>query len=167
MSPVVRFLLIAASYLAACFRAGCALLLGVLCVIHSQPSELLRIADSPDLKHLMAMIAVSSEFTAVLALLPAMPVIVYSERRGMRSFWFYTYAGALIGPVSYLLYLSIVTLPEPNEALRALASSFAFPGWGIWLLTAFSGFFGGLVYWLMAGRSAGIQRAPASLQARS
>jgi hypothetical protein len=35
-----------------------------------------------------------------------------------------------------------------------LAHNFAFPGRGIWLLTAFSGFFGGLVYWLMAGRSA-------------
>jgi hypothetical protein len=94
------------------------------------------------------------------------------RRRGrdgpwVRSFWFYTYAGALIGPVSYLLYVGTVTLPEPNEALRVLAHSFAFPGWGIWLLTAFSGFFGGLVYWLMAGRSAGIQRTRATLQARS
>jgi hypothetical protein len=166
MSAVVRILLIAASYLAASFGAGCALSLGVLCVIRAQSSELLRIADSPDLKLLIAMIAVSSEFTAVLALLPAMPVIVYSERRGMRSFWFYTYTGALIGPVSYLLYLGIVTLPEPNEALRVLAHSFAFPGWGMWLLTAFSGFFGGLVYWLMAGRSAGIQRTRATPRAR-
>ena len=85
----------------------------------------------------------------------------------MRSFWFYTYAGALIGPVSYLLYVGILTLPKPNDALRVLAHSFAFPGWGIWLLTAFSGFFGGLVYWFMAGRSAGIQRTRATLQARS
>jgi hypothetical protein len=164
MSLVVRILLIVASYLAACFGAGCALVLGVLCVIRSQSSELVRIAESPDLKHLVAMIAVSSEFIAILALLPAMPVIVYSERRGTRSFWFYTYAGALIGPVSYLLYLGIVTFPEPNEALRTLAHSFAFPGWGIWLLATFSGFFGGLVYWLMGGRGAGIQRTSATLQ---
>jgi hypothetical protein len=139
----------------------------MLCVIRAQSGEALSIPDSPEVKFLMAMIAVSSEFPAFLALLPAMPVIVYSERRGMRSFWFYTYAGALIGPVSFLLYLGIVTLPEPSKALRALARSFAFARWGIWLLTVFSGFFGGLIYWLMAGRGAGIQRAHATLQARS
>jgi hypothetical protein len=85
----------------------------------------------------------------------------------MRSIWFYTYAGALVGPMSYVLYVGIVTLPERNEALRVLADSFAFPRRAIWLLTAFSGFFGGLVYWLMAGRSAGIQRTRATPQARS
>jgi hypothetical protein len=124
----------------------------------------LGIADSLDLKLLIALITVPSEIIAVLALLPAMPVIVCSERRGIRSFWFYTYAGALTGPVSYFLYLAIIALPEPNKAIQVLADSFAFPGWGMWLITSFSGFFGGLVYWLMAGRSAGIQRTRAVLR---
>jgi hypothetical protein len=167
MSPVIRILLIAASYLAASLGAGCALSLGMLYLSRSQSGELLRVAASPDLNILMVVIAVSSEVIAVLALLPAMPVIVYSERRGVRSFWFYAYAGALIGPMSYLLFVGISTLSEPNKALGVLAHSLAFPGWGIWLLTAFSGFFAGLIYWLMAGRSAGIQRTCATLPARS
>lgn len=166
MIPVVRILLIAASYLAACFGAGCALLVGAFCIIRAQSSEMLRIADSLDLTLLMAVIGVS-EFIAVFALLPAMPVIAYSERRGVRSFWFYTYAGALIGPLGYLLYVGVITLSDPNEALRALARSFMLPGSGIWLLTTFSGFFGGVTYWLLAGRSAGIQRTRATLQVRS
>src|SRR6267378_5190941 len=95
MSPGVRILLIAASYLAASFGAGCALSLGMLCLIRSQSSELLRIVDSPDLKLLMAMIAVSSGFTAVLALLAAMPMILGATRDALflvlhvcrRTYW--------------------------------------------------------------------------------
>jgi hypothetical protein len=159
MNLVLRILLIAASYLAASFVAGCAALLGALFVM----GEPLHIASSSDRGLLIVMIAVSSEFTAVSALLPAMPAIAYAERRGIRSFRFYTYAGALIGPVSCVIYANIGMLPELNEALRMLANSFAFPL--LWLITAVSGFLGGLVYWLMAGRSVGIQRAHATLRA--
>jgi len=127
-------------------------MLGMLYVDRAQSSEPLHL---PPLDLFMAVIAVSSEFVAVLALLPTIPLIVYSERRGMRSFWFYAIAGALIGPVSFLLLT------------RALAHSFVFPGWETCLLTAFSGLFGGLIYWLMAGRSAGIRPTRATLQARS
>ena len=167
MTPVVRVFVIALSYLAASLGAGCALSLWVFFEIRLSSSELFHIPESHDLKGLIAMIAVSSQFTAVLGLAPALPAIVYSERRRVRSFWSYAYGGALIGLLSYVLYFAVLTLPEPTQALQVLRHSFAFPGWGIWLLTPFSGFSGGIVYWLVAGRNAGIQRASAITQSSS
>lgn len=159
MAPVVRVLVIVLSYLLASFGAGCTSLLWLFFAIRISTSELLRIPNLLDLKGFLALIMVSTEFTAVLGLAPSLLAIVYSEHRRMRSFWFYAYGGAMIGLLSCALYLAVLTLADPAQAPPALGYFFAFPGWGMWLLSAFSGFSGGIVYWLLAGRNAGLQRA--------
>lgn len=145
-----RILLIAGSYLCACLAAGSTISLLFVGLILSHGS--FDLISPPALKALAAAIAVSSGFGAVLGLLPALPAIVYSERRGVRSFWFYTYGGSMIGLLSYSLFLGAFTRPEPDEVFRG----FTFPHVGVWLMVACAGFLAGLVYWLMAGRSAAV-----------
>jgi hypothetical protein len=150
------------SYLAASLSAGC--VLSLLLAMLFGPEDLLRTANLLGLKRLTAMTALFSGFSATLGLLPALAAIVYSERRGVRSFWFHTYAGALVGTMSYLLFLGILTFPEPKDTFLVLSHSLGFPAVGVWLVTTTAGFLGGLVYWVLAGRSAGILRVrPASL----
>jgi hypothetical protein len=155
MATVVRTIVVVLSYLAASLGAGCVLALWIAVLLFQDVAP--HKTDVNDMKLLMLMPVVMSESAAVLGLLPAIPAIIYSERKSVRSLWFYLYGGALVGIASYLLYLGILVSPEPGEALSVLRHSMSFPAWGMWLAVSLSGFFGGFVYWLARGRRAGVR----------
>ncbi|WP_407155653.1 hypothetical protein [Bradyrhizobium sp. STM 3557] len=147
------------SYLAASLVAGSILFLWLSLTISIHSGKLFLFPVSYDLKGLLIVIAVSSELAAVLGLLPALPTIIYSEQRGIRSFWFHAYGGALIGLGAYLQYLMVLALPDLAQVFDLLENSFAFPGYGMWLATALSGFCGGAMYWILVGRNKVVRRA--------
>jgi hypothetical protein len=106
-------------------------------------------------------ISANLEGTGTLALLAATHSAIFAapfvaaacligERGRIRSVVFYMLAGVLIALAGFLAQYSSEVAGQPtivnNYALKAY-------------LTA--GFFGGLVYWLLAGRSAGSAFAPA------
>lgn len=145
------------SYLVASLAAGCVLSVWLFFVVRFSSGKLLHVPGSGELSFLAASIVVSSELAAVFALWPALLAIVYSEKRRVRSFWLYAYGGALIGLLSFAIYFLVLALPEPTQVVPLLVRTFDFPVWGVWLLMMLSGFFGGAMYWLIAGRNAGIR----------
>jgi hypothetical protein len=164
MTTLIRVLVISLAYFSASLAVGCILSVWLFFAIRFSSGELLHIPDSRELKGFIGSIVVSSEFVALLGLGPALPAIVYSEKRNVWSFWFYAYGGALIGLLSFAIYSIALALPEPTQVLLRLLHSFDFPAWGMWLLTTLSGFVGGAVYWLIAGRNAGLRRVGAPSQ---
>lgn len=152
MTYLVRALVISLTYLVASLAAGCAFSLWLFFVVRFSSAELLYVPGSRDLIGLAASIVVSSELVAVFSLGAALPAIVYSEKKHVRSFWPYCYGGALIGLFGFALYYLAQALPGSTQILL---KSFEFPAWGNWLATTLSGFVGGTVYWLVAGRHAG------------
>jgi hypothetical protein len=150
---------IALSYLASSLVAGSILFLWLSLTISIHSGKLFLFPGAYGLKGLFVMIAVASELTAVLGLVPALPAIIYSERRGVRSFWFHAYGGALIGLGAYFLYLMVLALPDPAQVFDLLENSFVFPGYGMWLATALSGFCGGIMYWILVGRNKVVRHA--------
>jgi hypothetical protein len=155
MVTLVRTIVAGLSYLAASLGAGCVLALWVAFLLLQDEAP--HVISVDDMKRLMLMPVVLSVSAAVLGLLPAIPAIIYSERKSMRSLWFHLYGGALVGIAGYLLYLGILVSPEPSATLGVLRHSMSFPALGMWLAVGLSGFFGGFIYWLIRGRRAGIR----------
>jgi hypothetical protein len=101
---------------------------------------------------------------AGLALVPATLAIIYAEAKRLRSATFYVTAGVVIATVCFgvvqvargNLKISDVSFAPDRIAGIALV--------GLYLCVV--GVIGGLVYWLIAGRSAGAWRAPAGGQPR-
>jgi hypothetical protein len=75
-------------------------------------------------------------FVALFAALPAAIVISWGEFRAWRMWWYYAIAGSVIGAV--------------------LGKMFIPPHWFVWLGLGF-GPVSGLIYWAVAGRTAGPQ----------
>jgi hypothetical protein len=77
-------------------------------------------------------------FVSIFAALPAALVVSLGEFRSWRMWWYYAIAGSAIG--------------------ATLGKMFAPPEWFLWLGLGF-GPVSGLVYWVVAGRSAGMENA--------
>ena len=94
---------------------------------------------------------------ALFAALPAAAVIVYAESESYRTLRFYAGAGAMTGAVAPLGWsLLLISLSPAGwrfptaEAVTAMAIAVA-------LFTA-GGLIGGMTYWAIAGRTAGITK---------
>jgi hypothetical protein len=96
----------------------------------------------------------------LVAGIPAVHFIDIAEARGLRSPVLYGAAGALIAmvPMAVLVLLAGGGRSNPHGL-----------GWLLMptLISGVDGLIGGLVYWLVAGRSAGTSRAPEAPSASS
>jgi hypothetical protein len=94
-------------------------------------------------------------YVAILALLPAILGIIYAERTGARSIFFYAAGGVFVGIVSYGLYAIVLILSAGTAKGFFGGSNAAQVTISLILLFGAPGFVGGLMYWLIAGRNAG------------
>jgi hypothetical protein len=92
---------------------------------------------------------------AIFAILPSIPGIIYAERIHARSIFFYASGGVLVGWVSYGLYALLLIL-EAGTTKGFIRDGEQVTFWlTLNLLFGGPGLVGGLVYWLVAGRTAG------------
>jgi hypothetical protein len=93
----------------------------------------------------------ATSFVGATATLPALVLIVFSEAARMRSLLYYGVAGALVGLAAYF---------GSDISARLENTTDVVPVGHALQLAAAAGIFGGLVYWLIAGRRAGAWRDP-------
>lgn len=94
------------------------------------------------LRSAYVVIAQGVVITSGLTLLPALAFIIVGEVARIRSLLYYMIAGGAALPLA------------PMIASYAAAAEVTFPGGAFWQIAATAGFFGGFVYWLIAGRTA-------------
>lgn len=158
--PLDRTLVLLGGYAGACIAAALALLLvyaigyagGVSSMVGPRASGGAERLGGLSMATLMA-----SVYVGVFALPSTLPVIIYTERKGVRSPLFYGIAGAVSALVALGVYLVVFLLAgaPPKEIFR---SAKLLAGWLV--LFGVPGLAGGLTYWLIAGRTAGERRTP-------
>ncbi|MGD9866980.1 MAG: hypothetical protein AB7U38_03165 [Hyphomicrobiales bacterium] len=139
--PVDRFLVVAGGYLAPVIGPL------FLAAAVAMPLALVNQEMSSELVYLAWIWTWFSGMFALAAMLPAAPALVYAERKAIRSLRIYAAGGAVLAPLSGLVYgLLFAGLdfqkPAPSIALA-------------WAALAAAGAVYGLIYWLIAGRRAG------------
>ena len=92
----------------------------------------------------------ATSFVGAAAFLPALILVVVGEAMRLRSVLYYGFAGAAVGLASYF---------GSNVELRLESTTDIAPVGHPLELAAAAGIVGGVVYWLIAGRSAGGSRA--------
>lgn len=151
--PLDRGLVIIGGYAGASLAAGLALLLGFAIgrQLSGSPISALR-PSAADLGLFPMAVIMAAVYIGLLALLPALPVLIYAERNRVRSPLFYAIAGAAAGATALGIYLAAFLLSgaPPREILH---SAGLVAGWVA--LVGGPGLVGGLAYWLIAGRAAG------------
>lgn len=101
----------------------------------------------------LSLVPFAAVFVALFSFLPALAVIIHSERNAQRGARYYARSGAFVGLAAFAIYL-VLALVRAGRALDAEIGILAFIG-------APAGALCGLVYWMIAGRSAGIARRAA------
>jgi hypothetical protein len=145
MALIGRLFVILFAFLAACFAAG---LVVVGAVLFPEFGDLG--AGPVDERAFDVMIGVGFIFISGFALLPAMIIAAVTEAFSIRSALAYAVGGALVGLACYL-----GLVPFDPETLR-------FEGIvrrHLEIMTG-AGIVAGLVYWMIAGRTAGAWRQP-------
>jgi len=145
MALIGRLFVILFAFLAACFAAG---LVVVGAVLFPEFGDLG--AGPVDERAVDVMIGVGFIFISGFALLPAMIIAAVTEAFSIRSALAYAVGGALVGLACYL-----GLVPFDPETLR-------FEGIvrrHLEIMTG-AGIVAGLVYWMIAGRTAGAWRQP-------
>lgn len=102
-------------------------------------------------------------FAGCHVFLPACVAIVVTEFRGKRDWLSYALAGAMVGIVAVSLRPWCIwhaSEPGPMGPQPAIDSAFSDPGFIISIVGC--GIVGGIAYWLVAGRRAGLWRKPVS-----
>jgi hypothetical protein len=145
MSLIGRIFVILFGFLAACFVAG---MIVVGAVLYPELSDL----DSGmiDQSAINIVLGFGFIFLSGFALLPALLVVLLTEAFNIRSVLAYAVGGAIVGAACYL-----GLVPFDTETLR-------FDGIirrHLEIMTG-AGIVAGLVYWLIAGRTAGAWREP-------
>src|SRR3974390_1176741 len=145
MALIVRLFVIALGFLAACLVAG---LIIVTAVLFPEFSDLG--AGPVDQGVFQILVAFGFIFISGFALLPAAIIALITEAFSIRSVLAYAIGGAAVGAACYL---SLVPYdPDPwrfNGIVRRHME----------IMTG-AGIVAGLVYWMIAGRSAGAWREP-------
>jgi hypothetical protein len=147
MAVLARVMMVIVAYILACVAASIVLTIGTLAPHWDEISQLG--AQSPDLQSiaLWSVVAVSSGGIAIIALVPALLVIVLAEGLALRSIVVYgVLGGALALVMSY--GLDFACFFGPQDGLVAHQRE----------VLAAAGIAGGLVYWLFAGRKAGFRK---------
>jgi hypothetical protein len=142
MSLVARLFVIFFSLVLAIIAAGLALALGVMV-----PDFVTVTTDPVEHFTFFAVQFFATGFVGFVAFVPALVLIAIAETFDIRSIFYYTIAGAAIGLFAY--YGSNISVALENTTDLPPVS------FGLQLVAA-SGIIGGFVYWLFAGRKAGL-----------
>jgi hypothetical protein len=153
---------IAGGYLAACIAAGFTLGLSALVLPYVgaalEGRGQLDLPPLPSLLYAWLLLgAWIGVFVAVLAFVPAVVVVAVAEAARLRSAAFYGLVSALAAVACWAVVIrENGLLPMPGLAF-SLAPERALVTGALVLAAALGGLTGGLVYWRIAGRSAGRQ----------
>jgi hypothetical protein len=140
---LIRILSILFALLLASFAAGLVVAIAVLFPAFSDLD--LGVADQGVLN---AVIVFGAIFVSGFALIPALLLVIISEGVGIRSFVFYATAGAVAG---FVIYWSFAA---PDFGALSINSNTRREAE---IMTG-AGIIAGMVYWVIAGRNAGLWR---------
>jgi hypothetical protein len=101
-----------------------------------------RSSDEVPVDAMMDLVGLAMRFASVHTLVPALLVIIVGEVARIRSALYYIIGGG----VALAIVPLITRIGQPLTALELSPT--------VWQVLAVSGFAGGLVYWLLAGRNA-------------
>ncbi len=147
-----RFLVLILGYAIASLAASLFLNVLLFSAINPRPEETLPVVVGS----MVFSVPFFALFVAYFAFIPAVPAMLLGEILGKRDWLFYALAGAVVAAVV------IGMLTGMAETGQDFVSD---PGFALAIIG--SGLFGGMAYWLVAGRSAGrwreaIAREPTS-----
>ena len=144
MSLIGRFFVILFAFLAACLAAG---MIVVGAVLYPEFSD---IGGEIDQSAINVVLGFGFIFLSGFALLPALIVVLITEAFYIRSVLAYAIGGAIVGAACYLGLVPFdpETLTFDGIVRRHLE------------IMTDAGIVAGLVYWMIAGRSAGAWRNP-------
>lgn len=146
MSFVSRFFVILFSLLFAMLAAGIALAIGVMA------PELVSVSADPIEKFMFFAGAFFATGLAVAAaFVPAVVVVAIAETFDIRSIFYYAIGGGLIAALAWYSTDMSVQLENTTDLSPV--------PYGLQLVAA-AGIIGGFVYWLLAGRKAGLWKNP-------
>jgi hypothetical protein len=133
----IRFFIVIFGFLFGCLAAGAVLVIATL------PAGTLNGPfDNVDWLILWWAILTSAVFVSAIAFVPAIIVILIAETLSLRSLFFYALAGGASGVLYGLTFPAAAATPFDRTVQITLAAGVA----------------AGLVYWLVAGRTAGLWR---------
>lgn len=133
----IRFFVVFFGFLFGCLAAGAVLVIATL------PAGTLEAPfEQFDWLIMWWAVLTSAAIVSVIAFVPAMIVILIAETFGLRSLFFYALAGGAGGLLYGLTFPAAVATPLDRTVQITLAAGVA----------------AGLVYWLAAGRTAGLWR---------
>jgi hypothetical protein len=145
MSLLGRIIVIVFALIVASMAAGVALAIGIVA-----PDWASMESDPVERVSFFIVAFFASSFGGVVAMAPAFVLVVVGEALRIRSFIYYGVAGALVGVASYFgsnISVQLENTTDISPVGHALQ------------LTAAAGIIGGVTYWLIAGRKAGVWRA--------
>ena len=147
MSLIGRVFVILFAFLAACFVAG---MIVVGAVLYPEFSDLDLGGGAIDQSAINVVLGFGFIFLSGFALLPALIVVLITEAFYIRSMLAYAVGGAIVGAACYLGLVPFdpQTLQFDGIVRRHLE-----------IMTG-AGIVAGLVYWMIAGRTAGAWRNP-------
>jgi hypothetical protein len=143
----IRFFAVIFGFLFGCLAAGAVLVIATL------PAGTLNGPfDNFDWLILWGAILTSAAFVSAIAFVPAIIVILIAETLGLRSLFFYALAGGA-GGLLYGLTFPAATAANPFDRTVQI--------------TLAAGVAAGIVYWLVAGRTAGLWRGNSAQSAEN
>jgi hypothetical protein len=146
MSFISRFFVILFSLVFAILAAGIALAIGVMA------PELFSVSSDPIEKFMFFAAAFfATSFVGATAFVPAAILVAIAEIFDIRTIFYYALGGALIAAVAW--YSADISVRLENTTDISPVT------WGLQLVIA-AGIIGGFVYWLLAGRKAGLWKNP-------
>ena len=146
MALFIRFFAVIFGFLFGCLAAGAVLVIATL------PAGTLNGPfDNFDWLILWGAILTSAAFVSAIAFVPAIIVILIAETLGLRSLFFYALAGGTGGLLYGLTFPAAAATPLDRTVQITLAAGVA----------------AGLVYWLVAGRTAGLWRGNSAQSAEN
>ena len=146
MSFLSRFFIVLFSLILALVVAGIALAVGVMA------PELITLTSDPVEKFMFFSLAFfAASFAGATAFVPAVVLIAIAETFDIRSIFYYAIGGALIGALAWYSADLSVQLENTTDISPVT--------YGLQLVAA-AGIIGGFVYWLLAGRKAGLWKRP-------
>lgn len=145
LTCLLRLLVILFGYAVATLAASLFLNVLLLSALDVSPGETPVAAGS-----LLFAVPVVALFVAYFAFLPAILMVLLGELLGKRDWLFYALSGALV---------AAVVIGLANGSPGAGYDVAADPAFLLAVIA--TGIFGGMAYWLVAGRGAGLWRGPA------
>ncbi len=143
MGIVLRFFVIAFAFVVACFTAGLVVAYGLIAPEFAKLST----AEPEALLGFLFLVTAAGIVTPFYVFAPAALIIFVSEMFSLRSVLYYALMGAFVGALAYVL-TDITARMQGAGTVVPLTRELQFMVAG--------GIVGGFVYWLLAGRRAGV-----------